>query len=293
MENSFHLSTRDPTSREDFGAGGEADIDQAVDYAQRRAEDDRIRRRVEQYRQEKAQNYWRENLVRVKGASRGNYCRRKYGQQAREMNAVPVFKDEECRGRPHATYREHPEIPGLQVEDVCTLCVQEQARAVYNEAGQWVASEFTRKAGINRGTGAGGEEEEYAQLRTPPARTRAVPAPRIQTPPAAAAAAAAGGAGGMGMVRVEQVAGGEHVVDEEEQWRRERRQQFYTQRSARRDSARRTSDSSRPQQQPPQIQTRFGMSLFTNKTPAPVSVFQNKTSKTSSRKKKSTQRRRK
>ena len=283
MENTFKISTRDPTGRADYGSRGEEDIDAAVAYARSRTDNDRARRQMELHRRNAAENYVRDNLVRVKGASRGNYCQKKYGQQARELNAQAIFKDEECIGRAQPTYREHPEIPGLQVEDVCTLCVRDQARAIRDERGEWVASEYSRKAGINRGTGAGEEEEEYAQIRTPPVRTvRAMPAPRIQpVPPVMPPAAAAG------MVMVEHTHTGEMVVDENLHGLQLRRQQFYAQREARRESARRTADSSRPNPQPPQSQTRFGMAIFTNKAPAPESVFRNTKSKKKSKKKSS------
>lgn len=291
MENSFKISTRDPTERADYGSRGEEDIDAAVEYSRARTDNDRVRRQMELHRINAAENYVRDNLVRVKGASRGNYCQKKYGQQARELNAQAIFKDEECIGRAQPTYREHPDIPGLQVEDVCTLCVRDQARAIRDERGEWVASEYSRKAGINRGTGAGEEEEEYAQLRTPPVRTvRAMPAPRIQpAPPVMPPPAAANG-----MVMVQHTHTGEMVVDEENLHRLQRRQEFYAQRDARRESARRTVDSSRPNPQPPQSQTRFGMSVFTNKAHAPESVFLNNTlSKKKKNKKKSSKKQKK
>lgn len=274
MENTFKVSTRDPTERTDYGTRGEEDIDAAIAYSQGRTGHDRVRRQVESHRRQVAENYVRDNLARTKGAF-PNYCRRRYAEQARQLNAQAIFKDEECIGRPHPTYREHPDIPGLQVEDVCTLCVRDQARAILNERGEWVTSEYVRKSGINRGTGAGEEEEEYAQIRTPPTRTmRAMPAPRIQPlapaimPPPAAAA---------GMVMDEHR---EMVVDEENlHTLQRRRQDLYAQREARRESARRTADSSRPNPQPPQSQTRFGMTIFTNKTPAPQSVFKNNNKK--------------
>lgn len=269
------MSTRDPTAREDYGAR-EADVDDAIAYARRHAEDDRIRRQVEQRRRTAAENYWRENIERVKGASRGNYCRRKYGQQAQEMNAVPIFKDEECVGRPHPTFRDHPDIQGLRVEDVCTLCVRDQARAIRNEEGEWIASEYTRKTGINRGTGAGAEEEEYALLRTPPARTiRQIPQihnrPRMAVPLPAPALAAPAPA----------PARSDRDI---------RREQFVAQRDARRNAARRQySGLPSPRNslhRKPRSAHQFGMKLFANKSAAPKSVFTNK--KRSSKKTKKT-----
>jgi hypothetical protein len=260
MNKTFGLSTRDPTT-----VGAEYDVDDAVAYAQRRAADDRIRRQVEQLRRDAAANYWRENLDRVKGASRGNYCQKKYGEQARLMNAQAIFKDEECVGLPQPTYREHPDFPGMRVEDVCTLCVRDQARAILNERGEVVASEYLRKSRINRGTGAGEEEEEYEQIRTPPMRTVRNLPPRMQPPSAAV-----------------RILPRPVVVDE-------RRKQLYAQRERGRESARQTADSSRPQMQAP---VRFGMRMFTNNSPAPKCRIKVSSKKSKKKKKLSKQKKR-
>lgn len=247
---SFNLSTRDPTGRAGYGEG-EGDVDAALQHAQRRASDDRIRRQVESHRRQIVENYWSENIARTKAAF-PNYCRRKYEQHALRLhpNARAIFRDEECNGHAHVTKRIHPDIPGLEVEDVCVLCVPSNKGA--------------RGA---RGAGAGGDDDEDEELndeervyRTPPPRTRrALPAPRIHPPPPQP-------------FRVNPAA---HQA---------RRESLLQQRSRRRHSTRQQLEGKAPEKKNKKKITHFGVKLFTNKAHAPESVF--KTKKKSAKKSK-------
>lgn len=97
------------------------DGEYAMHYHHQQLAIQRQRRQVEHQRQFHRENYWRENIDRVKRTSPG-YCRRAHGPTA-------IFRGEECLGYSRPTYREHPTIPGLQVEDVCKLCDPRSGKA--------------------------------------------------------------------------------------------------------------------------------------------------------------------
>lgn len=194
-------------------------------YNQQQASAQRQRIQVDRRREEVARDYWRENIDRVKRTAPG-YCRRNHGQTA-------MFRDEDCRGQSHPTYREHPTIPGLQVEDVCQLCTPYQARVVQGEHGA-AYSTYVQKARRNAD-----EDEDEDDLHSA-ARRRTLGRRRAPTP---------------------------HVVDPE--IAAERRRRGSRQRESR---AKRGRDAIRKIGIRPSV-TRFGgMVLFSNAQKAPKSV---------------------